>query len=234
MTETPVTPPLSAADRIRARLKGDNNAVVIPKDPRPAWLKLIEQFEDIGPDSTESRTHEFAEQLADLAEHGEPVPGELLIMAVAYLRPRYRADRDRSRTHDPATSAAAEPKPRGAGCQAHRVLEAFAAVNPTLTAPYYGGLTAPEAALMIGKPGAYRRTPELHHDGLVEELPWSEYAGPKPVDGSAGLFPEMPATRLTIHGQQARVFRITELGRDELRRLAAAERAKKRARGNGA
>lgn len=234
--------PPTAADRLRARV----NAGPTIFDHRPAWISIVENIAKQGEDSAESLDVALAEGLVKTAELGSHVPAELLVMARAYLQPRYRDDRDRSRTHDPATSKDAandERRPTRARSHAHRLLGAYASVHrldahrvagayTPETPPYYGGLTAPEAALIIGKPGAWRRTPELHQDGLIELVPWSEYLGPVPPELvlSSAAYPEMPATRPTVYGKQSRVFRITEAGRAELRRMNREERAWNQAR----
>jgi hypothetical protein len=236
---------MSPAERLRARLK----PVIATGQPmpefRPWWHELMATPVSDDPAEADATTTRVCREIVDRAAAGEEIPYHARKVAEAYLAPKhYRADRDRARTHDPATSqdaANSENRSRRARTQAHELLKAYAHVadldaaltaadrpKPGIRSPYYGGLTAPEAALIIGKPGAWRRTPELHQDGLLEPIPWSEYAGPKPADGSAGLFPEMAATRETVYGQQARVFRITALGRDELRRMNADEREYKR------
>lgn len=235
--------PLSAAERLKARVQKGSGVTLETTaafDSRPAWVVLVEQYAKLGEDSPVGVAVDLADRLVAEADHGY-IPPELVEMAKSFLQPRYRDDRDRSRTHDPATSQQAaneEKRPRRSRGHAHRLLEAYCLVsnraNDPLTpeAKYYGGLTAPEAALMIGKVGAWRRTPELHQDGLIEILPWREYAGPVPkeLQSSTQQFPEMPATRPTVYGAQSRVFRITAAGRIELARMNREERAWSKAR----
>jgi hypothetical protein len=236
--------PLSAADRLKARVQKASGVTVemtAALDSRRWWVKLVEDTAEEGAHSETGLTLVLAEGLIEGDRAGRRCPPELYEMARAYLQPRYRADRDRSRTHDPATSQQAandEKRPRRSRSHAHRLLEAYCLVSNRMNDPltpeakYYGGLTAPEAALLIGKVGAWRRTPELHQDGLIEILPWREYAGPVPkeLQSSTQQFPEMPATRPTVYGAQSRVFRITAAGRIELARMNREERAWNKAR----
>lgn len=235
---------LSPADRLRARMAEQDANPIVTADLRPSWVRLTSHYEDISANSTEARTSMYCEALRDLHDSGEYVPGELLIMARAYLQPR-TYDQARSRTHDPATSKAAEPHPLSARSQSHRLLQAYRTrlkMNDENEAPDRArinrhvpiGLTAPEAALLIQKPGAYRRVPELHHAGLLKVL--------TVVDPDEPTGPPLEMTRPTIHGAQARVFVLTDAGVEEVRRLnkAAAvldrrdseREERKRARGN--